>query len=598
MKKKSLSLFLAMSCLTVVCLVLFTIVTVFPPKSKNDPKEPNNEPEITSAVNEGNNKGSKDDPYYIYDTETFNTLLSEYGSKTKPVRTKVQEAVMEEITDEDGNKTQVEKKDENGNVVYIDKLDENGNVVYEDVEGETEVNHFKFLKDVDFSGKTYVTLFGSEKLIAEIDGNGKTVKNISISVSKNNLSDYIYLSKNEPKEYSARIAIFGSTEGAVIENISFENISVCVDSNVVSYLKDGDFNNDYNAVFKEFVVSSVIAYAKDTTLKANVSATVDSDAYAVYSKGSTSGVNGVGGVIAYAQNSTISSYSEADNATINVKVLTNDGNRGYYVGGVAGYLYKSNVSNLSVTASVVAVSAVDTSVSDNILYIGGVAGYTTGSNIENTLVNLDVKQIEEAHVNLKGVTSINSDLYNKIAGVVAIVRANNDTQLTNIKNVIVNSNVNMDGLFGGVVYEVKTNKYTATAVENETEEDRNTIFVTIEDVIANSNVYTVKAYGIGANLFYTDIKYTEGFEYATYKVSETKTANYNIKLTGTTLLETNDGIGVETPVVAVFVICSNLATNTIHISLKDVYVVYSEEIVFGFADSTRLSFAYGGSAQI
>ena len=78
-----------------------------------------------------------------------------------------------------------EKRDEEGNIVYQDKLDDNGHVVYvDDPNGAEEVYHFKFLADVDFSGKEFIPLFnkgeeaeeGKEYFIGKIDGDGKTEK--------------------------------------------------------------------------------------------------------------------------------------------------------------------------------------------------------------------------------------------------------------------------------------------------------------------------------------------------------------------------------------------------------------------------------------
>lgn len=605
MKKKSLFLSLCMCGIAVIFLIIFAVVSI--PK---DEPQPNNE--ITSAVNEGNNKGSLEDPYYIYDTETFVSLLSTYGGKTKPVRQKVQEIVYEDkvdengnvVTDENGNPIKVEKVDENGNVVYADKLDENGKPVYVDVPGQTEVYHFKFLRDVDFSGVSYVTLFNNgENFIGEINGDGKVVKNISISVSKDNLSDFIYVSNAEPKEYSSRIAIFGSTDGAVISNISFENITINVDDSVISYLKGTSndyFGNDYSGSFKEFVVSSVVAYAVDTTIQANVTASIDSDAYAVYENGSIVGLNSIGGVVGFAQNSTISSYSDSENVKVNVTFVADSGNGGYYFGGVAGYLYNSTIKNIDATVSVKAIAAVKEESIVNVyddngevvldgdgnprkqnkdaLFIGGVSGYVYSSVIENMNVDFTVNQVESERLDFSEAKTVNNFLYNRVGGVVSVIRANDNTQVSNISNVNVSSTVNMDCIFGGVVYEVRST------------DESNDSFVTLKNIIVKSDVDTIKASGIGELLYHTNIEYDENFVYGNYEGTE-----YNVMLTGSTSFKTYNESGVDIEL-AVSIISKISSSETVSYSKSDIKLIYSSGLSIGNAD--RLSITYAGVASL
>ncbi len=605
MKKKSLFLSLCMCGIAVIFLIIFAVVSI--PK---DEPQPNNE--ITSAVNEGNNKGSLEDPYYIYDTETFVNLLSTYGGKTKPVRQKVQEIVYEDkvdengnvVTDENGNPIKVEKVDENGNVVYADKLDENGKPVYVDVPGQTEVYHFKFLRDVDFSGVSYVTLFNNgENFIGEINGDGKVVKNISISVSKDNLSDFIYVSNAEPKEYSSRIAIFGSTDGAVISNISFENITINVDDSVISYLKGTSndyFGNDYSGSFKEFVVSSVVAYAVDTTIQANVTASIDSDAYAVYENGSIVGLNSIGGVVGFAQNSTISSYSDSENVKVNVTFVADSGNGGYYFGGVAGYLYNSTIKNIDATVSVKAIAAVKEESIVNVyddngevvldgdgnprkqnkdaLFIGGVSGYVYSSVIENMNVDFTVNQVESERLDFSEAKTVNNFLYNRVGGVVSVIRANDNTQVSNISNVNVSSTVNMDCIFGGVVYEVRST------------DESNDSFVTLKNIIVKSDVDTIKASGIGELLYHTNIEYDENFVYGNYEGTE-----YNVMLTGSTSFKTYNESGADIEL-AVSIISKISSSETVSYSKSDIKLIYSSGLSIGNAD--RLSITYAGVASL
>ena len=468
------------------------------------------------------------------------------------------------------------------------------------------------ISDIEFTSN-FVTLFQKNNFIGELDGNGKTLKNISISVTKDNFENYIYLSNNSPKQYSARIAVFGSTNGALIENLTFENLTISIDNKVVNYLKgnaNGNFTDDYEAFMKEFIVGSVVGYATKTTLKVNVSAQINGSAFStVLFHNVSDGINGVGGVVGYAEETTITNINEDEKANINISFTENYFDRGYYFGGVAGYLFKSNASNLLVTANVIAVSLADINISDNILYAGGIAGYVNGSNITNSVVNFDVKQVEQDHLDLTGITSINPDLYNKVAGIASIIRANNLNQISNFSNVTVNSTINMDCLFGGAVYEVKSTKYQATSTETETDLDKSTIFLTLENLILNSSVKVIKVYGFGAVLYYTNITYTDDFELATYnykvydsytQTTEDKSAQYNLKITGSTLLTTKSGVGVPAAetVYAAFALSSNYASGTIHKNYrKDFHLIYSKKIVFGFGENTSINF-YASHTEI
>ena len=518
--------------------------------------------DFSNEVTETNNKGSAEDPFYITDAESFVELLSTYGGVKKLVKQPT--------------------------------VDDDNNVIYEVLDGTTEPNHFKIVNNIDFTNKNYVTLFKKDCFVGVIDGNGKTIKNISINVSRTNLTDFVYKSKSEPKQYSARVALFGSTEEAVIENLTFENIKVNIDSNIIPYLKgitNNNFENDYNAPLVEFSVATIISCAQNTTLKINItSATITGSSYLV----NKSGINAVGGVVAYASQSTITS-NNSENANINVTFVAEEETRNYYLGGVAGYLVNSTISNLNVKTTITAVSVADTEDEGNVLYIGGIAGYVRGSNIENSTVDLTVNQTEEESISVEEGQDIDSKLYNKVGGIASIIKVDNENEKTKFSNVkINNAKIRMDCLYGGVVYEVKTTLYTAPSITTETPEEKSLIVVTFENLTINMNVRVLKVYGFGAYLYFTDIVYTSDFECATDNISDTQ---YNIRMTGSTIVKTVSGIGVQNPVFAAFSISTNYQSGTIHKTNSDIYFVYSSGIELGFAEKTSINF-YAGHNQI
>ncbi len=545
MKKRNLILSVICSAALVVLLAVFSIVDVIGIKNYKNPNNPSNsgsnvsnpsnpeKPDFDPTLNQGEDKGSKENPYYIYDVETYNTYLAALGDKLRDIKIVKQivsliDAVDEEgnpILNENGEPVKTIEKDEEGNIVYVDQLDENGNPVYE-VVGQEPYN-FKFLSDVDFAGVDYIPLFNKgTSFIGTIDGDGHTVKNITINVTTDNLAEFAYVNG---KDATFHIGVFGNVSNAKIANISYDGIEIFVDHKVYTELRYGNLNaaDKLNAFPREVTIGALAATVSNSEISANVSAMIDADAYSIYAESRAQGANTLGGVLGAMVNTT---YSDSK---VNVDIIADSDNRNYYLGGVTGYMKDSTISKVDANVSVKAVSAPNKVAVSNRLYIAGVAGFATSANITEVTVNFKVSQTETERFSISAVKQIDNEKFNVIAGIVATVRADNAENKTNISKVIVHANVDMDGLYAGAIYTVSNNEYDTAGTIHEGE-----YYITIEDTILDSEVNTLKAYGVASQLLYTEIKFSEDFTYAWMNVNGENIA-YAVKLTGNVRLISN-----------------------------------------------------------
>lgn len=461
MKKRNLFLSLVCSIILTVALVAVTIASVFVPNNNNNPNNSGNNgsnisdrpdpivPEDPNYPSNDENDGSEEKPYIIYNAESFLTLLETYG---------------------------------------------------------TEGKNFTLDRDIDFSDKAdFVTLFQDKAFNGHINGNEKAIKNLSINVNKDNFEKFI---TKDGEKYVSNVAVFGKTDGAIIENITFDNISINVADEIYDYIRSNEFNATYEGAFKQLSVASIAAIADNTKLSVNVNGTINGGAYSVYAENYVQGYNAFGGVVAVANKVQIL------RSDITVKMNVQNGDH-YFVGGVAGYAYNSIIGESKVNAEISAKY-------NQVLYIGGVAGYILGTRLEGIEVNLTAK---EADVNNKfsstGVKVIADEDFTTVAGIVNVVRADNADQKSNIENVVTISNVDMDTVFAGAIMEVRTKAQVTSR------------FVTIKDVIVDANVNVLKAYGFAKTLIVASVNLSKAL------IDEANKCSYNVKLTGNVLLNTN-----------------------------------------------------------
>ncbi len=514
MKKRNLILSLICSIILTITLVSFTIVGVLSPKNTNKPNGNQGgnisiEDPVGPQINDGRTGGAED-PYYVYDAESFMDLVSANSEA-----------------------------------------------------------YFELYNDIDFAGVDFVPMYANgTSFKGHIDGKGHSIKNVSINVTRNNLSEVIYNSSVDQNRFNAHIAMFGEIENAEIVNVNFENMNVTVDDEVYAHINNLNdlFGTENNASLNEITVATVAGVAKNSTIRANVNAVINADAYGIYANKDVQGFNAVGGVVGVANGCTISgievvSTPEAQpvegeetesteqaqpvvtikKANIDVKFVSKNGGH-YFVGGVTGYAYNTTISELNAKFDV-------TCKYDQVLYVGGVSGYGNTVDINNVSVELSAVEAEE-RFDTQGVETINEAKFTWVAGVVNVIRANNNTQLSNISNVTVKADVDVDAIYAGVVVEVRSTDKVYT-VEN--------MFVTIEDIYVNSNVNTLQAFGIAKNVSHTKVAMSN-------VDAEGAINEYDVILTGKILLKDVEG----EEAVASASVCVTLGLN------GDVYCVFGD----------------------
>ena len=508
MKRKNLFLSLISSILVAVAIVTVTICSVVQPKSNNSGKLPDagniniNRPEdetvdqatLYDLENTFNRNGSAEYPYIIYSAENFIAMISEHGGSRRVVTKPVTENVM----GEDGQVITVEKRDGEGHIIFEPVLDANGNKTY-------DVNHFVLVNDVNFSGVDYVTLFNNgTSFIGNLDGKGYSIKNITINVDENNYSTNFTFQRLGNKY--ARVALFGETNGAVIKNIKIDALNVNVANSVYDSIRASEYG-----VYVELMVAGVAGYAKDTTLSnVTMNASVNGSNYSVDdvdSDGNYISENAMGGVVAVAENLTL------DKTNISVDVTVNAG-ASYYVGGIAAYGRTAKVSESNIDVEIITTAS-------RKLSMAGMFAYGRKLDIQDTNVNFTLTETEDANSRqtyvsslVNGGTAKAADM-STAAGLVAIIRANDDTQKTLISNVKVTSNVDFDCIYAGAILD-------AYSTSDKTNED-NKKLITLSDIIVDVNANALAIHAFARQLVATTITYSDAAKVDGY---------YNIKIAG------------------------------------------------------------------
>lgn len=485
MKRRNLFLSLISSIVVAVAIVTVTVCSVIP-KKKN---QQNGKPGITTPIadvkdytqyenaNLYERDGSVERPYVLYSAESFVSILEEFGG----------------------------------------------------IEG---IN-FEVVENIDFAGfnyageanKGFVTLFNRGiPFRGNINGNGFTLSNISINVTTENLeSDFSY--SYAGNRYS-RIAIFGEMRGSTIENLNIGKLNVNVAPEVNGFISEAKYDLS-KGPFAEMVVASVAGIARNVTLTGvDIEANI---AGSTYINNAVSGNNAIGGVVAVASNFEMNALVNEDNeivkkSEINVSIETNAGSK-FLVGGISAYGTNVEVSNSEISVEI-------KSSASRIVTLAGMFAYARTFDASDVNVNFTVKetlsQVERDSYISNLTTDSNgqeclakaSDM-STVAGLVGILRANDSTQETNITNVNVNSNIDFDGMFAGVVFDVYSSSKTTFKL------------VEFKNVIVTADVNALVVHGFARQLVATTVS---------YDIPADTTGYYNIKLTGNVRFDRYTGV--------------------------------------------------------
>lgn len=521
MKRKNLFLSLICSLILTIALVAVSIVTIVPKKDKDKGGQTSSNvsdnvtdktPDVT--VNEDKD-GSAEKPYVIYSVETFETFI-------------------------------VDKYvDENGEYIDYTQVDEEGNLLYPELAAGL---HYVLDSDIDFADAEFKTIFNEGvPFNGHIDGKGFALKNININVTKEALvSDYTYKTGTE---LVANIGVFGEIENAEIKNITLNGVNIAMDEDLYSYVWSAEFPTE-EGTMKSISVGSLAGVAKNSTIEAKVTASIDGFAYSVYVNNKADGLFAVGGLVAAAVDSTIS------NSEIDVDIVAVQGAK-YYVGGVAGCVNGTTINKVKVDAQV-------STNYEKALYIAGVAGYAIGANVEEAEVALKVTEAGTERFVTKGVTSIDSTKFVSIAGAIHTININDNDTASTVKNVTIVSDVDIDGVFAGAVMNVIGGKET--------------IVVELSNIIADSNVNVLKAYGFAGSLSCTKVV-LDAENVKTELVNEEQ-VTFNVRLTGNVKLSiyTNKAEGVRMFPASMFVLSSDNCEGVTGGARKSVNIIVSYEI--------------------
>lgn len=222
-------------------------------------------------------------------------------------------------------------------------------------------NSYKLSSDIDFNNQAFTPI---SNFSGVLDGNGYTIKNISITAQDGD------------------VALFASTTNATIKNLQIENINIdmqkeadtyiskvaylvanAVNTNIenISIISSLESENSINVVSPSSVyVGSVVANAKSATRikNCNVASNITVDCKSAES------TNYIGGICGYFD------YSQAYNIVANVNISLSNIKKLSYVGGMYGYV----LGNKSQIKNAVSVAQISSNNVEDEVYVGSILG--------------------------------------------------------------------------------------------------------------------------------------------------------------------------------------------------------------------------------
>ena len=531
MKRKSLITTIVFSILLAVVVIAVTVYSVLPRSNNNAGNNTTNvsDEKTDPAPVEQKATGTEEDPYIISSTDDFFTY------------------VVGKYTDDEGKYIDYNAKDEEGNLVNA----ELNNGLY-----------FKLDADVDMSSKQFTTIFN--KGIAfngHIDGNGHTISNVNVNVTKENFADFVYEVKDGL--FVAHVGIFGEIKDATIVNVSFENVNVTVADDVFDYIQnvESTINEDLGGYVYELTVGSLAGIAKDSQIEVKAQSTIVGGAYTLIKDEKAQGQNAIGGLVGVIDGTKI------ENSEVNANITVNHG-VGTYVAGVAGKAYDAELNNSKVELNANVKY-------DERTYVAGAIAYAYALDADTVQSTLNVSQIAtDKEFDVKTAKDV-SDEITLVAGFVNRIRTfgldENETAedvKSNLNKITVNTNVDADVVYAGLVMDIVSSKESSEKL------------VSISNAIVNSNVKTLKAYGFARQLENAIVTF-EDFALD----MDNDAAEYNIRLVGSVKFATK----IKDKVVAAKMFAQNIDDNTNTCDYSSLKVIVSNEIAtqFDLMDNAR-----------
>ena len=206
--------------------------------------------------------------------------------------------------------------------------------------------HLNIVSDIDLTGVDYRPIGNNhDPFTGVVNGNGYTVKNMSISVNAENYTDYVAQLK---PNYSIELGFFGKTVNAEILDLNFNDAKIVITSDVYTKLINRDYNE--NAAFNteklvgKVSIGTVAGIMTRTTYSSSndenievVGSTIRGFSYnAAPDNLIPSGMGTIAGVITETQISNV--FVDSD---IYADYLITEGSR---VGGIVGFIAPEDTS--------------------------------------------------------------------------------------------------------------------------------------------------------------------------------------------------------------------------------------------------------------
>ncbi len=315
----------------------------------------------------------------------------------------------------------------------------------EDVYGVLESDFVCEIKaDVDMKGVNFKPIGNRNKVFkGTINGNGKTISNLSISIDENNYQDYLVSSVFDgANEGYLDVALISNADGATINALNIGSMNVVIAENVKSTIE-----NQISASagvlgierLRRVTIGGLVAYATDTKIlgdNSSVSITVNGYSYANDFGGAVSA--GVGGVVGVARGCVVENYTVNSRFTANQTLV-----EGSLIGGVAGFVTNSTNTNRSEIKNVTVTLKANTIYNNN-TQIAGIVGEAYNADIsDSTISGISVLGNEKFD------NVVASQINTEVAG--AVIALGNGSTLTNVN--VANAGVDVKGFVAGIVVD-------------------------------------------------------------------------------------------------------------------------------------------------
>ncbi len=442
------------------------------------------------------------------------------------------------------------------------------------------------LEDVDISDTEW-TGIGTDRnpYSGTYNGNGHTVKGMSIHVTTSNYAEY--LDPTQDGSYTMALGFFTATNGATINGLNLEDASITIDSAVYSAIS----NSNYSGKIMWVRAGLLVGYVRNSVINGVISQEDVTDTCSTIT-GSISGftiskgisLSGLGGVVGHIQDesddsegqtnvdptnisgyditasiSDLETYTYAINNDLEYPTLSNIGG---IIGSVNGHDNYTNIFNCQVTLT--ARTSYKTTAA-----VGGVGGYLYNTSVKNVTTKLDAKDnsisktafaslltgtIDESslsqvggiagYIELSEISNVNSDasieIYSYTSAGVAVAY---DSTLTNVStsgSVIGYYTSGLAAVAGDCQITYTAETAADTVATNVTLYGWfNAGLVTLQENTSiegnNAKVYsTINSYGKDVSMKYNNTSFSagvSGYFYSTNSASSYSISNLNVNTT-------------------------------------------------------------------